>query len=321
MEMNINTYYRNRLNDLEKQTYDALVPQWMHMYPEISVPGTAGTIKAATEAIHNDYSILFYVNYYSGNTMMLVPGLFNMPGTIKMKGQYLYDKDTARVLLDECMNWGRAITSRLPRSMSTLNKALWLFDVLTQNMVYSELERYEAHTIVGVVKYNKAVCEGNASAYKFLCDLADIPCIMVTGTLDGGNHAWNMIWIDGEPSHVDVTDGVSGKGMGIARKCFLRNDEDMKILGYSWDEPVIPKTRIHNLSNPLVRVSSKAELKDTVRKMKAGDAITVVVNIPNQRNQKAINRLVAEAVYASDFPQSLKSVSYSANYKFLFIEK
>lgn len=321
MEMRINTYYRNRLNDREKHTYDALVPQWMHMYPEIRVPNPGINMKKIIHAVHNDYPVLFYVQFFGSYSYTISPGIFKNPGEIKLRGLYLYDKETARALLDQCLNWGKAITNRLSDNIDHLNRALWLYEVMTQNMVYGELDLYEAHTIVGAVRYNKAVCEGYARSYKFLCDLADIPCITVTGELEGGLHAWNIIWINGEPSHVDITDGVSGKGLGNTRKSFLRNDEDMKILGYSWDTSEVPKTRIHNLSNPLIKASSKSEVAKIVRTLKKGDAVTIVLDYPMKRNAASINKLIQETVYKSLLPINLKSISYSDNYKFLFIEK
>ena len=57
------------------------------------------------------------------------------------------------------------------------------------------------------------VCAGYADTFKFLCDMAGLPCITVCGKgfdrdgMNGDLHAWNMIWIDGSPYWVDVTWG------------------------------------------------------------------------------------------------------------------
>lgn len=59
----------------------------------------------------------------------------------------------------------------------------------------------------GVFVKGKAVCEGYAKAYKMLMDIADIDCIIVTGTVGENeiSHAWNMIKLDNSWYHVDVT--------------------------------------------------------------------------------------------------------------------
>lgn len=57
----------------------------------------------------------------------------------------------------------------------------------------------------GVFLQGSAVCEGYAKAYKILCDLSDIPCIIVFGELDGEKHAWNYVRLDGGWYLVDCT--------------------------------------------------------------------------------------------------------------------
>jgi len=58
------------------------------------------------------------------------------------------------------------------------------------------------------------VCEGYSKAFQYLCDLAGIDCITVTGTMSGGtgegNHMWNVVYIDGVNYLVDVTNSDTG---------------------------------------------------------------------------------------------------------------
>ena len=59
------------------------------------------------------------------------------------------------------------------------------------------------------------VCEGYSKAFKFLCDntsfSADIGCILVTGSMDGGAHMWNIVSMDDDCNYlVDVTNTDSG---------------------------------------------------------------------------------------------------------------
>lgn len=47
----------------------------------------------------------------------------------------------------------------------------------------------------------QAACGSFARAFKFLCAAADIPCF----TISTSNHTWNMVYVDSQWLHVDVS--------------------------------------------------------------------------------------------------------------------
>ena len=53
------------------------------------------------------------------------------------------------------------------------------------------------------------VCEGYAKAFQYLCDLGGLDCISVSGQMNGGNHMWNVVTLDGANYLVDVTNSES----------------------------------------------------------------------------------------------------------------
>lgn len=71
----------------------------------------------------------------------------------------------------------------------------------------------------------KVVCEGYSKAFKYLCDLTDfsedIYCYTVTGTMDGGDHMWNIVEIGDKTYHVDVTNCDEGT-VGYPDLLFLK---------------------------------------------------------------------------------------------------
>lgn len=75
-----------------------------------------------------------------------------------------------------------------------------------------------AHDAAGVLLAGEAVCDGYAKSFKMLCDLYDIPCIIVSGEAIQGDeaeaHAWNYVQMeDGYWYAVDTTwdDKENGK--------------------------------------------------------------------------------------------------------------
>ena len=90
-------------------------------------------------------------------------------------------------------------------ALSDEYKALLLHDRLC---VYNEYPFYMditdiEHTAYGALANGSSVCQGYAMAYMYLLNRVGIKNYYVSsGKL---NHAWNIVYIDGKPYHVDVT--------------------------------------------------------------------------------------------------------------------
>lgn len=85
------------------------------------------------------------------------------------------------------------------------------------------------------------VCEGYAKAFQYLCDLAGIDCYTVTGTLEGREHMWNLVPLDGQNYLVDVTNCDAG-AIGAPRALFLAGGSGTVADGYTLqanDGPVV----------------------------------------------------------------------------------
>ena len=72
----------------------------------------------------------------------------------------------------------------------------------------------------------KVVCEGYAKAFQYLCDLTfqnqegEPSSALVSGTMNGGNHMWNVVAIGGSNYLVDVTN-CDTETIGVPDKLFL----------------------------------------------------------------------------------------------------
>ncbi|MDO4863910.1 MAG: transglutaminase domain-containing protein [Ruminococcus sp.] len=67
-----------------------------------------------------------------------------------------------------------------------------------------------SHTIYSALIDKSAVCDGYAYAFKYLCDLAGIDCVVVIGTFDKSNdgelgHAWDLVWLGGTWKLADIS--------------------------------------------------------------------------------------------------------------------
>ena len=91
---------------------------------------------------------------------------------------------------------------------------------LTENCVYSETAKASCYDALILRESNS---EGLALAYVEMCHQLGIECRIVYGQMGGSDHCWNIVKIDGDYYHVDVSrcyDGDYADG-------FLLDDESM----------------------------------------------------------------------------------------------
>ncbi len=110
----------------------------------------------------------------------------------------------------------------ISKKMSDYEKVRAVHNWMIRNISYdykNYLKRtlpYKVYTVEGALLDKKCVCQGYALAFKKMMDEYGVACVVVTGTANGGGHAWNMVKIGGKWYHIDVTwddpitDGTDG---------------------------------------------------------------------------------------------------------------
>lgn len=133
------------------------------------------------------------------------------------------------------------ILSLIKPSMSDVEKALVVHEYFLLNYSYdhsydpiTEGKSQDSYTAYGIMANKRGACNAYAEAYKYIMERLGIPCIRVVSI--AMNHAWNMVSIDGEWYHVDVThDDSNDPGNGYHMN-FLRSDKGIVETGhYGWN--------------------------------------------------------------------------------------
>ena len=68
-----------------------------------------------------------------------------------------------------------------------------------------------------VLETGRGVCCDFASVFAAMCRSQGIPCAVATGYRNGGSHAWNFVYVDGEWLPVDLTLAVSRKKIDLTK--------------------------------------------------------------------------------------------------------
>ncbi len=120
-----------------------------------------------------------------------------------------YDADIAK-MENEC-------SEKLKSAANDLEKALIIHDYIILKIEYATKndgtpsDEIWAHNMIGVASKNLGVCESYAKTYMYLCLKNGVKSIIVTGTANGDQHAWNYIKIADNWYGVDCTWDDTGK--------------------------------------------------------------------------------------------------------------
>lgn len=102
----------------------------------------------------------------------------------------------------------------VPTNVSAVEKEKLIHDFVLKNITYDNdavssspnRENYlRAWDAYGALCKNKAVCEGYARLFQYLCYQVGINTTYVQGTSQGVGHAWNIIKLDNDWYHIDTT--------------------------------------------------------------------------------------------------------------------
>lgn len=125
----------------------------------------------------------------------------------------------------------RQVVSQVDTTLDEYQQALLVHDYLVQNCEYDSDNYINdtipdiSHTAYGCLVYKIAVCDGYANAFTYIMkNMLGIPCELITS--EPMEHAWNMIEINWEWYHVDVTwDDPTPDYIGrVSHEYFLLSD-------------------------------------------------------------------------------------------------
>lgn len=123
---------------------------------------------------------------------------------------YTKSKEKALAEKNKLMQKVDSILNGITTDMNEFERVEYIHDTINKMCVYGESSSGNQDSAYGCLVEGRAICEGYSKAFLLLCNKAGIDCTIVTGTAlsDSGenvSHMWNMVMIDGEWYHIDLT--------------------------------------------------------------------------------------------------------------------
>ena len=172
--------------------------------------------KEATRFLQGVYSV---VPFFNSMSIKSSGGNYS----INLQNMSSYDHS---VVVDVAKQWTAEI---IKDGMTDTQKLRAIHDKIINETVYDASSGNNAHSPAGVAVDNRAVCDGYSRMFTIMATLVEIPVVQVTSNVM--NHAFNLVYIDGEWLLVDATydDPVTSNGKQVLKHdYFLVGPTDSK---------------------------------------------------------------------------------------------
>lgn len=174
-----------------------------------------GAVMLNQPALFNVSVVDGYITYGKDNTTI-----------IEYQPRYFYSDENAEKIQKKIDAYMKKLMSGIDSNWCDAEKVLYVHDYLASDIVYTEPDsKYEGRSIYDAMIKGEAVCVGYALSFKYVMDEMKLPCICVYNS----NHIWNMVEIDDEWYHVDVTwdDAAHGCDGYVEHSMLLLSDNEM----------------------------------------------------------------------------------------------
>lgn len=227
----LNSYYQySSLSTSEKEVYNALVDAIKNTTNVVNVQNKNISynkglsllqkvladnpqyfwVSKSTSILYNPQNniVSSYILYYTdGKTTDTVDSNFNLTSTA--------NRETINNQIIQLNSKIKEITNTIPVDATDIEKERLIHDYIVNTVTYdtsvaSKVFEYgdtlpHAFDIYGAAIEGKAVCEGYAKLFQYLCYCTGINSTQILGTSEGSNHMWNAVKVDNEWYQIDVT--------------------------------------------------------------------------------------------------------------------
>lgn len=214
--MIVDRYYYQQLNKQEQMIYKAFYNGVMAHQDIIPIPVrgkfSQNIFQRIFSAVTKDNPLIYYLNQ---SACSCASDLF---GNLAICPQYFFSKEKVKAYNRKIEKEVNHLAGILKLTEgSDYEKELKIHDWFCRNITYdaegADLNKVSrvilSHNILGVFAHHCAQCEGIAKAVKVMLNSVDVKCMVVTGdaSISGRTvaHAWNIVNIEGQPYHLDVT--------------------------------------------------------------------------------------------------------------------
>lgn len=312
-----NTFYFNTLSEEQKIIYTALANGIRDLNTQIELKDytfidSDTTMKDVEVAIHKfllDHPEVFYLQEkYSVESIEAISKT-----RVRLKLNYSFENIEALnneiekidIIINDIISNCNIVQGE------DFNNEVKIHDYFGELISYYKYENIndipnKCHNIYGALVDKSAVCDGIAKALQILYDRVNINSLVVSGYLKSEPHAWNLVNIDNQWYHTDLTSNKSievNENNLVVHSYFNINTDEIKETHSIDEEEILPKAA-SNENNYYIRmnkyINSVNDFNSTLKSI-----------LDNNQNAKLVEFKVEDI---SDVPDKTVKVLRSGDY-------
>lgn len=199
-----NCYCYSVLSDEEKAIYLEIYSVLKDMAADVELSTLdVEMIEKSFRCVLNDHPEFYYVEGYTYTTYARA----DVISKLEFSGTYTKTKEECDIINVQIEQYVTECFAGMQDGISDYEKVKYIYEYIISGTEYSLTAR-DSQNICSVFLQGESVCMGYARAMQYLLLKQDILCTTVNGTAgQGEEHAWNLLLLDGQYYHLDVTWG------------------------------------------------------------------------------------------------------------------
>lgn len=228
------TYYRSLLTPKEQELYKVIVNDLIRYKNNIHVRQNNinhKIIQRVVRAIHLDHPELFFVDFWRYQLRL---GLASFGAIIEF--QMLLEESVADSVANTLSLRAVELQNKIKPWMPLEQKYYQVVRNIASTTTYVDSgSGFWDHTCAGPALRGSGVCESIAKLFLFFCQRLQLPCTIITGTLNDSPHAWNMVELKSGIRYLDVTGLLSTSVCyTLFPNAIFRGEDELRKNGYAW---------------------------------------------------------------------------------------
>lgn len=267
-----------------------------------------------TDKVEKIIQAYFYDNpecYYISNKYMISTVDLKLATYSILQLEYLTKSSEEITLKNQQLQIAidNILKKHITDNMSDFEKELALHNALVEHVDYYKYQDIDKipcikHTAYGALVEKQAVCDGYSKAFKMLLEKVGVENIIIHGSTENVAHAWNLVKLDNEYYHVDVTSDKleENNKKHVIHKYFNIDDKQIAKTHTITNQTSYPKSKgikyeYYNIKGYNIKSGDNlySKLNDIVSKQQKSDILEL------KSENKYTSRSIIDTLYDMNF--------------------